>query len=192
MKVVLLMIFLFLNRLKGWRRSRLGWLCAFSLSLAHLSVICQYFHSYWENVLKHILLRLFRRLLILSGISIFLLSEKNPSLLLQSMRASFCRWRWEFPRVRWWVPIKMHFSKIYWSYKFFYYGLDKHWSYKSQLPLKKQSPPQIQHSDSQVCVSDIQTVRSGSCPYFSLLPVKDVPLYRLCSFFYIVQNAFEA
>ena len=105
MKVILLMILLFLNRLKGWRRSRLGWLCAFSLSLAHLSVICQYFHSYWENVLKHILLRLFRRLLILSGISIFLLSEKNPSLLLQSMRASFCRWRWEFPRVRWWVPV---------------------------------------------------------------------------------------
>ena len=94
------------------------------------------------------------------------------------MRASFCRWRCEFPRVRWWVPVKhkkafqQNLLKLL---VFPCYGPDKHLSYKSQLPLKKQSPPQIQHSDSQVCVSDIQTVKLGSCPYFSLLTRKGCP-----------------
>ena len=104
MKVILLMILLFLNRLKGWRRSRLGWLCAFSLSLAHSSVICQYFYSYWEDVLTHIITIISTYTDTFGHVNISI-ARKNPPLLLQSMRASFCRWRWEFPRVRWWVPV---------------------------------------------------------------------------------------
>ena len=104
MKVILLMILLFLNRLKGWRRSRLGWLCAFSLSLAHSSVICQYFYSYWEDVLTHIITIISTYTDTFRHVNISI-ARKNPPLLLQSMRASFCRWRWEFPRVRWWVPV---------------------------------------------------------------------------------------